>query len=68
MVANEFRRVERLDGDNWTKINFADLKCGNRFRLFDVGCSVPVEDGTKVYTAVSELFVLADNNLMIHVG
>ena len=49
----QLRRVEREENGQFVRIAFADLKTGDRFKLYD-DCENPIESGDKVYTALTD--------------
>lgn len=57
----ELRRVEREENGQFTQIAFADLKKGDRFKLYDRSPN-PIEDGRQVYLALSDPESWASNS------
>jgi hypothetical protein len=50
------RRVEREVNGQFEPIAFADLKDGDRFKLYDDDCDDPIETGDRIYTANTDAY------------
>ena len=51
------RTCQILKDDEWTNINFEELKKDNKFRLFDDGVLVKDNDGFSIFTALNDAYM-----------
>lgn len=50
-MKKEYRKVEKLDNDNWIQGEFRELKIGDKFKLFEC-TGEPVNNG-EIFEAIS---------------